>query len=269
MILREGSLAERTSTPNLETWSISKKAWRLFYSLTRESLSEARALAKAMVRSDPNSPEGHKLFSLVTLHYVQMGFANDPAPEIEEARRSIQIALRLAENDEHSNWGLAILLAFFDDRHAEAEAAIKRSIEINPNFSLGYGTYGTMLAYAGRPEESIENTQYAIRLNPRDPSIFFRYSALSVAYFISSDFEQSRKWAQISIERKPDWWLAQAILTASLMLLGRKKEGAETAKALLQKSPTLSLHTLPIEPVRPAAARKLFYEALNEAGIPA
>jgi adenylate cyclase len=221
-----------------------------------------------MIEVDPTSPEGHRLLSLVDSHIVFMGFAEEPEKLKNEALKSIQTALRLAENNEHSNWGLGIALAFFEDKYDEAEAAYKRAIEINPNFSLGYGSYGTLLAYAGRAAESIEKTQYAIRLNPRDPSIFFRYSALSIAYFISPDFEQSRKWAQLSIERKPDWWVAHALLTASLWLLGRKKEAGDEAKALLQKAPTISLSTFPIEPVRPAAAKKMFYEALTAAGIP-
>jgi adenylate cyclase len=125
-----------------------------------------------------------------------------------------------------------------------------------------------MLAYAGRADESIEKTQYAIRLNPRDPSIFFRYSALSIAYFVLSDYEQSRKWAQLSIERKPDWWVGHALVIASMVRLGKKGDAVSAAIELLRIAPTISLSSLPIQPVRPLAARKLFYEALRMAGIP-
>jgi tetratricopeptide (TPR) repeat protein len=130
----------------------------------------------------------------------------------------------------------------------------------------GHETHAGHAQQASRVAES--KTQYAIRLNPRDPSIFFRYSGLSIAHFVLSDFEQSRKWAQLSIDRKPDWWAAHALLTASLMLTGRKNEAIEAAKALLQRAPKISLHTLPIEPVRPAAAKKLFYDSLSSAGVP-
>jgi adenylate cyclase len=268
MTLLEGSLAARTTTPNFKLWDMAKRAYPQFYGLTRESLARANELARAMIVADPKSPEGHRLLSLVDSHFVFMGFAEEPETLKMEALNSIQTALRIAENNEHSNWGLGIVLGFLDEKYDEAGAALKRAIEINPNFSLAYGTYGTVLAYAGHAEESIEKTQYAIRLNPRDPSIFFRYSGLSIAYFILSDFEQSLKWAQLSIKRKPDWWVAEALLIASLVQLDRKKEAIEAAKALLQKAPKISLHTLPIEPVRPAAAKKLFYESLSEAGIP-
>ncbi len=268
LILREGGLSERAATPNIQTWTMSKKAWKRFYALTKESLSEARSLARTMIESDPGSPEGYRLFSLVTLHYVQMGFAEQPEQEIDKARQSIQTAVRLDENNEHTHWGLAMLYGYFDGKFVEAEAAAKRSIEINPNFSLGYGLYGTMLAYAGRAEESISKTQYAIRLNPRDPGIFFRFSALSVANFLLSDFELSRKWAQLAVARKPDWWISHAILTASLMLLGRTEEAVESGTELIRILPEISLHTLPIEPIRPAPAKRIFYEALSNAGIP-
>jgi adenylate cyclase len=268
MILREGSLAERTSIPTIQTWTMSKKAWKLLYSLTRESLSEARCIARAMIESDPISPEGYRLFSLVTLHLVFMGFAEQRAQEVDEARQSIHAALRMDENNEHTHWALAILYGFIDGKLAEAEAAAKRSIEINPNFSLGYGTYGSVLAYAGRAEESIVKTQYAMRLNPRDPSIFFRYSALSIAHFLLSDFEQSRKWAQLAVERKPDWWVTRAVLTASLMLLGHTDAAVQSGTELVRIMPKVSLRSLPIEPVRPAAAKRIFYEALAQAGIP-
>nr|WP_283815910.1 adenylate/guanylate cyclase domain-containing protein [Bradyrhizobium sp. AUGA SZCCT0222] len=269
MILLEGSLAERTTTPNLKIWDMAKRAYPQFYGLTRESLTKAGELARAMIAADPTSPEGHRLLSLVDSHLVFMGFTRKPEKLKKEALESIQTALSIVENNEHSNWALGLVLGFLDEKYDQAGAAFKRAIEINPNFSLAYGAYGTVLAYAGRAEESIEKNQYAIRLNPRDPSIFFRYSGLSIAYFILSDFQQSLKWATLSVERKPDWWLARALMAASLVQLDRKNEGLEAAKALLQKAPNISLHALPIEPVRPAAAKKLFYESLGEAGIPA
>jgi adenylate cyclase len=266
--IRDGSLADRAATPNLEIWSLAKKAWRKFYGITREDFTEALQLAKVMTTAYPESAEGHKLLSLVSSHYVLMGFTPNPQPMKDEADRSIRLALNIENNDERSQWGLAIVLGFFQDKFDEAEAALKRSIEINPNFSIGYGSYGTLLAYAGRAEESIEKTQFAIRLNPKDPSIFFRYSGLCIAYFILAEYEESCKWAKISIERKPEYWLPHAVLTASLMLMNRTAEATKASEEFLTRFPTISLHSLPIEPIRPVTAKKLFYEALAKAGVP-
>jgi adenylate cyclase len=247
---------------------MSKKAWKNLYGLSRKSLTHGLTMAQSMIELYPDSPEGHKLLSLITTHFVLMGFASDPDLLKREAYNSAQIALDFDANDEHSQWALGLVLGFFQNRIAEAEAAFSRAIEINPNFSLGYGSLGSTLAYAGRAAESIEKTQYAIRLNPRDPSIFFRYSSLAISYFNLSDFEQARKWAQLSVERNSEWWVAHAILAASLLMLGLKQEAVEAGKVLFQISPALSLAKLPIEPIRPTAAKKLFYNALAELGIP-
>lgn len=52
------------------------------------------------------------------------------------------------------------------------------------------------------------------------------------------------------------------------MLLGRREEGVRTGAELLRIAPALTLHSLPIEPVRREDAKTLFYKALSDAGVP-
>ena len=82
--------------------------------------------------------------------------------------------------------------------------------------------------------EAIANTEIAIRLNPRDPSVFFRYPALSLAYFIERDFVTARDWAQKTIFSKSEWWLGHALLAASRAHL-QDTEGAREAGAELTR----------------------------------
>jgi adenylate cyclase len=264
----EGSLVDRTASPSFEIWSTGKRVWKQFYLLSRKSLAEGLEAARGMARDYPESAEGHKLVSLLASHHVHMGFASDPSAMKDEAEKSVRVALSLATNDEHIYWALAIVLGFFQNRFDEAEAAIRRSTEINPNFSLGYGTYGTVLAYAGRARESIAKTEYAIRLNPKDPSIFFRYTVLSIAYFTLEDYEQSLKWAKQAAENKPTYWVPHAIMAASQSILGRPEQATNSAQALLQIFPTISLSSLPTEPIRPVVPKRKFCQALLGLGIP-
>ena len=64
----------------------------------------------------------------------------------------------------------------------EAVLSFLEALRINRNFSLGFASLGSISAYACRPDDAIANTEISIRLNPRDPSLSFRYSALSLAY---------------------------------------------------------------------------------------
>jgi len=67
----------------------------------------------------------------------------------DEAEKSIRIALSLSDNDEHTYWGLGVVLGILRDKFEEAEAALQRAVEINPNFSLGYATGGQCWPTAG------------------------------------------------------------------------------------------------------------------------
>ena len=58
-----------------------------------------------------------------------------------------------------------------------------------------------MLTNAGRFGEAIAKDLLAIRLNPRDPSVVFRYKDLSVAYFGLGDFEAAIVWTQRAVQR--------------------------------------------------------------------
>jgi adenylate cyclase len=267
LLVLEGSLVDRSAW-NLEVWTATKKIWKEFYSLSREGLTEGLRLARKLAKDHPASAEGHKLASLIASHVVLMGFASDPNSMRDEAEKSIRLALTLAENDEHAYWGLGVVLGLLHDRFDEADRAYLRATEINTNFSLGYGSRGTMLAYAGRADESIAQSEYAIRLNPKDPSIFFRYTALSVAHFTKENYEESLKWAKLAIDRKPGYWLPYTLQAASFHILGRHEQARSAAQALKQVFPTIALASLPLEPVRPPEPRKRFYQALSDAGIP-
>lgn len=268
LLLLEGSLVDRSTSPSLEVWTATKKIWSEFYKITRESFTEALRLARKLAEDHPYNVEGHKLSSLIASHFVLMGFASDPGAMREVAEKSIRTALTLAENDEHVYWGLALVLGSLQDKFDEADRAYLRATEINPNFSLGYGSRGSMLAYAGRANESIAQSEYAIRLNPKDPSIFFRYSSLSIAHFTQENYEDALKWATLAIDRKPNYWIPHALQTASLNLLGRSEQAHRSALGLKQVLPNIALGSLPLEPVRPPESRKRFFEALSEAGIP-
>jgi adenylate cyclase len=142
LLFLEGSLVDRSAWPNLEMWSATKKIWKELYGLSRESLAKGLEMARALAKEYPHSAEGHKLTSLLASHYAFMGFASDPSAMKDEAEKSIRIALSLSDNDEHTYWGLGVVLGILRDKFEEAEAALQRAVEINPNFSLGYATGG-------------------------------------------------------------------------------------------------------------------------------
>ena len=87
-----------------------------------------------------------------------MAFAGDPEKLKDEALQEAREAVRLDRHDEYSLWALGMVLGTLFGQLDDSLAAYRQALDINPNFFLAYGSLGTTLAFAGRAEESIENT---------------------------------------------------------------------------------------------------------------
>jgi TolB-like protein/DNA-binding CsgD family transcriptional regulator len=126
----------------------------------------------------------------------------------------VERATQLDERNEYAHWALGIScwgLLKYDESHA----ALERAVALNPNCSLAYGSLGTLLGIIGRSEEAIVNQEIAIRSNPLDPSIFFRFSGLAMAHYMAGRYELAIEWAERAIYRMPRWYFAYFILAAS------------------------------------------------------
>ena len=91
-------------------------------------------------------------------------------------------------NDEYSHWTLG-LRKMINGEYDKAIAEMEHAIEINPNCSLAYGSLATVLNFAGYPDRAVCTNEIAIRSNPRDPSIFYRYTGLALSHFLLKQFD--------------------------------------------------------------------------------
>lgn len=226
------SAADPRDRPHLTTWELVKRAWKEAYQLSHAGLTRAVEIARQAVARDPLAAEGHQVLAAALFHMIFMGFAADAAAARDEALAAANRALEIEPKDELSQWVFGLIIGILYNETARACSALRQSIELNPNFSLGYGSLGTILALAGRSDESITNNMIAIRLNPKDPSLFFRYSGLAMAYHAKSDFAACREWAERSISRKPDWWMGYALLASSCAYLGEMTAARAAADGL-------------------------------------
>ena len=178
--LREGSFFEHIERPSLPVWALINRAWSLWYELTPEALDNGMRLAEEAVALDPKSGRAYQ--TLATMHWntYWMGFSEDLPQTLRGAKDAATKALRCNGHDEYAHWVLG-LISMAEGAFDKAVAELERAIEINQNCSLAYGSLGTVLNFAGDPKRSIVNNEIAIRSNPRDPSLFFRYSGLALS----------------------------------------------------------------------------------------
>jgi cytochrome c-type biogenesis protein CcmH/NrfG len=151
-----GEKANRLERPDVVTWDLLARGWKLFYELTKESLAAAESIFRRAVVSAPTSCDAHHLLAGVLIHQAQMGYVSDKGVAISEAYELAKRAVVLDERNEYAHWILGFI-QLWRKKHDMAIAELKRAVELNPNCSLAYGSLGTVLSYSGEPDESIKN----------------------------------------------------------------------------------------------------------------
>lgn len=257
---------ERLSRPDLTVWELTMRSWHLLYDFSPEAYAAAKTLLERALAIDPESAEANMVLSLINHHIAILGFSPDPGPAMEAAYALGRRAVQLDGLNEYAHWAFGIS-CWGLHRLDEGIAALERAVELNPNCSLAYGSLGTALAIAGRTEEAIENQNIAIRMNPRDPSIFFRFSGLALAHYTAGDFDAAIHWAERAIHRMPRWYLAHVLLAASHVALGQAAEAraaVETCQAVL---PGISVSDAERMPLKNAAKMQELRDRMILAGF--
>jgi adenylate cyclase len=267
VMIHVSAASESRGRPDIPTWELVKRAWRELYNLSRAGLTRSIEIARMAIAHDPQAAGGYQVLASGLFHMIYMGFAPSASPMRDEALSAAHRALELEPKDELSQWVFGLVISCLYDDIARGCSALRQAIELNPNFSLGYGSLGTILGLVGQSDESIANNMIAIRLNPKDPSLFFRYSGLAIAYHAKTDFAACREWADRSISRKPDWWLGHALLASSCAYLG-DMVGAQTAvDGLKLVLPDARIGSLPLFHLNRANALAQVKEGLRRAGL--
>jgi TolB-like protein/Flp pilus assembly protein TadD len=257
----------RSARPDLTVWELTMQAWRLLYDFTPESFATARDLLDRALARDPDSAEATLVLSLIHHHQAWLGFSEDYQADHAKARELGLRATRLDERNEYAHWAHGIS-CWGVHRHDESIAALERAVELNPNCSLAYGSLGTVLALVGRTDEAIRNQQIAIRSNPRDPSIFFRFSGMAMAHYLAGRHDEAVVWADRSAHRMPHWYIAHFLLIASHAGAGRMDDARSAVARCLEALPEARVADLDRVPLKDPAAMEALRAALRTSGLP-
>ena len=266
ILLREGEAPPRVVGDGRNVDELLKRGWNRIYQLTPEALREAEQCAEAALTAWPNNDRAHQLLAASLFHRTYLGYAEDWRADVERAYRAAERAVELYEASEQSHWVLGLVLMLQRD-HDGAVAELDRAIEINPNFSVGYGSLGTVLAWGGRAAESISNNEIALRLNPRDPSNFFRFFGNALAHFTAGRYEDAAAAATRSLRTKRIFRLPYLIRIAALALAGNVDRARDAADDMRAHVPEVTLSYVDRLPFVRAEDRAALLRGLSLAGL--
>jgi adenylate cyclase len=172
---------------------------------------------------------------------VVLGFGTNPELDRSEARRLVQLALELDENDENVLGIAAFVAAFFDGDYDTGIAFADRGVTINANDSWVWVNRGWVYKYAGQFEEAIRSFEHAIRLSPLDPWLFHFLSGIGFSLIELGRFDEAVAICKKALRLNSADGVACRGLAAALAHLGRHVEAREPVARLLEVDPSFTV----------------------------
>jgi len=168
MLLIDGKRAFRKSVGNLDAFDCCMRAMWHFSQLAPEDLEEAVALIRQALTLDPNLAQAHMTLARMLNARIWYGWSSDIAKDVSDIYAAAARSVSLEDRDPYCHYAFcwANLLR---QKHAQALAEAQRSIDLNPNFALGFFSLGLVRVYIGHFTEALDSLLRSLRLNPNDP----------------------------------------------------------------------------------------------------
>ena len=120
----------------------------------------------------------------------------------------------------------------------------------------------------GEHQSAIDRFERALRLSPRDPTVFHMRTGIAYASLLAGQYDIASSEAREAL-RDQTWLGGLRVLAASKALAGHLEEAREAMGHLLEVDPALRVSNLKdrISPLQPEDFAK-YVEGLRKAGLP-
>jgi adenylate cyclase len=264
--LYEGEKNIRVDRTDIATWELIARAWKLSDESTKESIISAEKLLRKTIAYAPKSCEAYLMLACVIIMQIVLRYSSNPTADAKEALSFARRAVSLNSNNEYAHVYLGIAQYLLDKRDL-AISELRRAIEINPNNATAYAALGNVLC-TKNPDESIECNKKALRINPRDPTNYFQYSALAWAYFMKGKYSEAINWIKKAIQMNPYYRPPHTYLITSLVKLNKLEEAKAAWEYYLEYYPDETISKIKNYFSWDKRGVDHIFQALSKIGVP-
>jgi TolB-like protein len=238
--LLEGQRLNAGREANLDAWGLCHKGFMHLYRFTTDDLAAARQYFGSAVAIDETHAHAHAGLAYVAVQMAFYGSPEDRAEELESALASARKAVELDQRDAFSHFALGraySLLRRFDESRQELQSAI----QLNPSFAQAYFALGFTLTNSGRAEDAIPLFEKAVGLSPHDPHLWTFHHLRAMAHFRLSQTDKAERYVREAVRMPNATYWPFVTLCALLGHVGKRVEAAAIADRLLRMKPGYDL----------------------------
>jgi TolB-like protein len=240
-----------------------------FFNPTYEGWHGAGVIAEQALELDPNA------FMALAMAAAGLGLAEPffglsapSEPVLELAFDRIHTALRLNNRTDMLHAVHAGLHLYGRGRHADAEAAAGRGLEINPDYNMGWWMLGAAQVFAGHPEQGLSSAEHAIAIEPNDPYVHLYSRIAGYGHLGTNRPDLAADCFRRADQLAPGLPPNLLALVVSAHLAGDRESAAAARNTLLRAIPTFHMDSVAPLPYRSEAAWQHFWKTALEAGVP-
>jgi TolB-like protein/class 3 adenylate cyclase len=270
LIIAEARRADRAPSPDSMDLYFQGMSW-YNKGFTPENLSEARNLFARALRVDPGNTGAIVGIALTSVQVAGAHSSDDRAARLAEAEALAIKALSIAPEMALAHLCLGGV-QIYTNRAAQGISECERALAIDRNLADAHAYIGMAKYFVGRGEETEAHIQDALRLSPRDTSVY-RWQAIAGAakVFLAKD-EEAVSPLRHAIEINRNYQPAHFYLAVALAGLGRLDEARIPAKEALAIDPTFTIRRYragaPSDNPVFLAGRQRIYEMMRKVGVP-
>jgi TolB-like protein len=260
--------AKRKPTASLDAYDYYLRGLACARRWTMDANREALQLFCKAIELDPHLACAYGMAAWCYTQRKARGWMIEHVQESAEATRLARKAVHLGGDDPVALCMGGYALAFVAHEFNDAAAFMDRGLALNPNLAQAWYLSGWLRVWRGEPDLALDHVAHAMRLNPRDASMFVQ-AAMAYAHFLASRYDMASSCAEQAMRDNPTFLLAICIFAASNGLAGRLEPAQIGTARALKCNPDLRISNLrDLAPFRRAEDLATFAKGLCKAGLP-
>lgn len=267
----ERARARRKPPNSLDAWEAFQRALWHLHQIDAENVSEGLRLLRRAIDLDANFAQAHAYLAFALFLEITFGYTTVPLDDLDHAFEAATKAVKLDDKEAMAHFAMGRLHTI-TMRYDSAETALRLAVDLCPSSALAHYGLAFLLAFSGRPEQSLGEFDTALRLSPRDPAAWAFYGSRCAANLFLGNYEDAVTDSRQAMQFPAAHPWPYFYMASSLGHLGRNVEAREALAHVSRMNPSYSLRTVlaALSPLDPNASRPLLeplFEGLRMAGL--